>query len=170
MNQNAVSYSTATGGDAISNTNMYDACACPAVHSATVPDSVSLTVALPTDSNRDEFFFAVANGIYNVTVAIGTPSQPCSQYKEYVEVMGLVVYNTTAVCTGTGTRPHAHWSADCTCLTGVREYSIVVQVVDNMLACAFSGWAERYDATAYASVHACQLTRLTRTSPVGLPC
>lgn len=66
------------------------------------------TDALLTDSNRDEFFFAVANGVYNVTVAIGTPTQPCSQYKEYVEVMGLVVHNTTATCTGTGTRLHAH--------------------------------------------------------------
>lgn len=54
-----------------------------------------------------------------------------------------------------------HWSADCTFLIGVREYSIVVQVVDNMLACAFSGWAEHYDATAYVPQLVREVTRLT---------
>jgi len=85
-------------------------------------DMVTNTIMMDAYGGRDQFFFAVASGVYNITVGLGTPGQ-CTSYIEYIDVMGVVVRNSTGT----------------PCDQGVREYSIVVELTDDMLHTTFGG-------------------------------
>jgi len=122
---------SATGGSAVSNTFMYDAY-----------------------GHRNEFFFAIANGVYNVTVGIGNPSQ-CTTYEEFIEVMGVTVRN----------------SSGSPCDQGVREYSKVVTITDGALACAFGciGGECAYDASALTLLNYMTVVAISSSAPVPTP-